>query len=83
MINLAGRDIEVSDKLLHAGAYFLLALLWNCYFAIGFQKTAFLRRIVVICSACCAFGIFIEVLQGMWTTYRNLDFYDMMANSLG
>lgn len=67
---------------MHAGAYFVMALLWS-FFMIRYRKDRILLKIVIICSACCVFGIFIEVLQGVLTSYRDLDFYDMVANSIG
>jgi VanZ family protein len=39
--------------------------------------------IIYTCLAATAFGIFIEVLQDRLTDYRELDFYDILANTTG
>ncbi len=77
-------EFSPTDKMMHTGAYFLLASCWFFYllvsrpddfdFKIGFFKISLL---VV------AFGMLIEVLQGALTTYREPDWADILANSLG
>ena len=86
LINLADtsvKDLGMSDKLLHGGAYFGLGLIWMVYAIFGFKAEKLLYRVVVICLATTAFGIFIEVLQDRLTNYRELDFYDILANTAG
>ncbi|SOC78964.1 VanZ like family protein [Salinimicrobium sediminis] len=86
LINLSDTPVSklgVSDKLMHSGAYFGLGLLWMLYGIFSFREEYLFRRIVVISAASVAFGIFIEVLQDTLTTYRQLDLYDVLANTIG
>ena len=86
LINLSDTPVSslgMSDKLMHGGAYFGLGLLWMLYGIFTFPEKNLFRRIIVICLAAIAFGIFIEVLQDTLTTYRQLDLYDVLANTIG
>lgn len=73
----------MSDKILHGGAYFGLGLIWMVYAIFGRNTQKLLSSIVIICVASIAFGILIEVLQDRLTNYRQLDFYDILANTAG
>ena len=86
LINLADtpvKDLGMSDKMMHGGAYFGLGLLWMLYAIFSFKEENLLRKIIIISLVSIAFGIFIEVLQGTLTSYRQLDLYDIYANTLG
>lgn len=86
LINLADIPVStlgMSDKLMHTGAYFGLGLLWMLYGIFSFQEKNLVTGIVVISLASVVFGIFIEVLQDTLTSYRELDFYDVLANTIG
>lgn len=86
LINLADtpvKDLGMSDKMMHGGAYFGLGLLWMLYGTFGFKDKGLFKRIIVISVISIAFGIFIEVLQDTLTNYRQLDFYDILANTIG
>lgn len=86
LINLADtpvKDFGMSDKAMHAGAYFCLVLLWSLYAVFSFGENRLLSRIIIISVASTAFGIFIEVLQDVLTSYRELDLYDIFANTTG
>lgn len=73
-----------TDKMMHAGAYFVLASCWFFYLMVakpdnyklkpGFYK---ISALVII------FGMLIEVLQGALTSHRQPDWADIAANSLG
>lgn len=73
----------MSDKAMHAGAYFGLVILWSLFTIFSFGENRFLRRVIMISVASTAFGIFIEVLQDVLTSYRQLDLYDVFANTTG
>ncbi|NJY64143.1 VanZ family protein [Salinimicrobium sp. CDJ15-81-2] len=75
--------LGMSDKLMHSGAYFGLGLLWMLFGIFSFPEKNLFRRIIIISVAAVAFGIFIEVLQDTLTTYRQLDLYDVLANTIG
>lgn len=86
LVNLADTKVSslgMSDKLMHGGAYFGLGLLWMLFGIFSFSEKNFIRRIIIISVAAVAFGIFIEVLQDTLTSYRQLDLYDVLANSIG
>ena len=86
LINLADtsvKDLGMSDKVMHAGAYFGLGLIWMVYAIFGHNTRKLLLSIIYTCLAATAFGIFIEVLQDRLTDYRELDFYDILANTTG
>ena len=86
LINLAETPIKnlgISDKLMHGGAYFGLGLLWSLFVIINFENNRFFAKLLIVCLSSIAFGIFIEVLQKTLTSYRQLDFYDVVANSIG
>ncbi|WP_156877288.1 VanZ family protein [Salinimicrobium terrae] len=86
LINLADtpvQDLGMSDKMLHLGAYFGLGMLWMLFWLFSFKEDKFFKNIVVISIISIAFGIFIEVLQDTMTSYRQLDLYDILANTIG
>lgn len=74
------------DKVLHVLAYFGLALLWMLWRI--FQKPTDKSRwkfnkLSLIALLAVLYGIFIEVLQGVFTTYRIPDGWDILANTIG
>ncbi|WP_245566884.1 VanZ family protein [Christiangramia portivictoriae] len=75
---------DPTDKMLHAGAYLFLTLLWKLFFIL---KSADFRRyrpnLYGVAFACFLFGMLIEVLQGTLTSYRTPDWWDGLANSTG
>lgn len=73
----------MSDKAMHAGAYFGLGLLWIFFVIFNYKKNIFYKGIIVVLATSILFGILIEVLQDSLTNYRQLDFYDILANSAG
>lgn len=68
-------DIGVSDKLSHLVTYFLLA----GWFSLLAAKPIRLVRILI---ALIAYGMLIELLQGM-TAYRYPEWGDVLANGIG
>ena len=72
--------VSVSDKISHFIAYFLLMLSWLYAF---FKKKSFTQYVKYIIIGCIAFGIIIEILQGVTTTYRTSSFLDVVANTFG
>lgn len=86
LVNLSETSVGgwgVSDKVLHAGAYFGMALVWLGFYVLNYQPNTFLRKIIVVCLLVVVFGIIIEVLQNELTSYRELDLLDMLANTAG
>ncbi|MBZ9631021.1 VanZ family protein [Salegentibacter sp. LM13S] len=73
-----------TDKLLHLGAYFGLVVLWKVYFM---QKdkphNTYKKNLFKIAGLSILFGMLIEVLQGVLTSYREPDWFDILANTTG
>lgn len=79
LVSLTGMPrikLDNSDKIGHALAYFMLSFSW--FFAL---KKRFNN--ILIIALLISYGIIIEVLQEVLTTYRQGDFTDVLANSIG
>lgn len=77
-------EINITDKMLHTGAYFVLMTLWSCFFLL--KKGNWLQKnksLLVLIIFNVMFGMLIEVLQGVLTSYRQPDFLDVIANTTG
>lgn len=75
-------DVDQTDKLLHILAYCGLMILWfNALF--NTRNINKIKSFTYSISIAFIFGIIIEVLQGVFTSSRNLDLYDILANSIG
>lgn len=73
-----------TDKMLHSGAYLFLCLLWNIYFHFRTKnEDGFFSILTWVGVGCLIFGMLIEVLQGTLTSYRDPDWWDILANSVG
>ena len=73
-------SISVSDKTYHLIAYFLLMLSWLYAF---FKREKFEENVKYIILGCFIFGIIIEILQGVTTSYRTASYLDIVANTIG
>jgi len=73
-------SISVSDKTYHLIAYFFLMLSWLYAF---FKKEKFQEHVKYIILGCFIFGIIIEILQGIITSYRTASYLDILANTIG
>lgn len=73
-------QVQISDKLVHITAYCLLTLNWLLVyrFKINRLKYGFFILFLVF-----IYGIIIEVLQGVLTSYRQADLLDVLANLAG
>ena len=74
------KSISVSDKTYHLIAYFLLMLSWLYVFC---KKETLQRNVKYIILGCIIFGIIIEILQGVVTSYRTASYLDIVANTIG
>ena len=72
-------SISVSDKISFI-AYFLLMLSWLYAF---FKREKFEENVKYIILGCFIFGIIIEILQGVITSYRTASYLDIVANTIG
>lgn len=86
LINLADtpiKDLGLSDKIMHAAAYFGLGLVWIIFVTFNYREKFLFRGISIVVLAATVFGIFIEVLQDRLTSYRQMDYHDVLANTAG
>ncbi len=74
------KSIPVSDKIQHLTAYFFLMLSLLYAFC---KKPTFHKNVKYLIFGCLIFGIIIEVLQGVITSYRAASYLDIIANSIG
>ena len=72
--------VSNSDKFGHFIAYFFLSFSW-LYALRNFPRKKFKEHLIVFLLI--SYGIIIEVLQGVLTSYRQADIYDIIANSAG
>ncbi|UAN00084.1 VanZ family protein [Polaribacter litorisediminis] len=72
-----GIKVANIDKGYHSIAYFILTITW----LLSFYKKPQKKYIIAI--SCIIFGIIIELLQASLTVYREGDYFDVLANSLG
>ena len=70
------------DKLFHFGTYAMLTFLWFAGFRYSLKKEK-TQAIFYATLFSILFGIVIEVLQHTLTTYRSMDVFDVIANTLG
>ena len=68
------------DKIIHISAYFLLSISWFLAFN---TRGKYLKSSIYIAILSFIYGIIIEALQGVMTTYRQADVFDMVANLTG
>lgn len=73
-------QVQISDKLVHISAYCLLTLNWLLVYKF---KTNKLKYSLLILLLVFIYGIIIEVLQGVLTSYRQADLLDVLANFTG
>jgi len=70
--------------MLHAIAYFILTLFWLFYYLMKIsKKNDYKLNFFYISALVIVFGMLIEVLQGALTNYRQPDWADILANSIG
>ena len=74
------KSISVSDKIYHLIAYFLLMLSLLYVFC---KKETFQKNVKYVILGCIIFGIIIEILQGVITSYRTASYLDIVANTIG
>ncbi|MDT0293453.1 VanZ family protein [Mesonia ostreae] len=77
-------NFDQVDKVFHFIAYLGLSLIWYLYYiSCNLGKQIQKKPFLIIGLLIVAFGILIEVLQDVATSYRTIDRLDVLANSLG
>jgi len=83
-ISNTGITVKGGDKILHFLAYFILMILWGLFVFFSKQQNKNLKVSLIFTAILCVlFGVLMEVLQGLLTTYRSSDWYDIVANTSG
>ena len=82
--DLAGIKIPYSDKTIHF-VFYCTATVLGCFFVRERTKgNARLRKTVIIVAlSMVVYGMIIEVLQSVFTTVRDGNIYDALANTTG
>ena len=70
-----------ADKLVHFTFYFVFVFLWSRY--LYFKGSVKLRHKIILVFISISLGIVIELVQGYFTTTRQADVWDAIANSVG
>lgn len=75
--------VAVSDKLIHSVSYFILMVLWFAFVISKYKKVNYKVLLMITASLAFVYGIIIEVLQGVFTSSRTADIFDILANGMG
>ena len=70
-----------ADKIVHVTFYFVFVVLWFRYLVL-IKKNQIKDKAVLVLIAI-SFGILIEILQHFFTTTRQADIWDALANTIG
>lgn len=74
------QQILLRDKLNHLIAYFFLTVSW--FYALYKNKFS-LKNAKQLILCCILYGMLLEVLQSILTSYRTASYLDILANSIG
>ena len=81
-LKLPNIGVSFADKIFHTLAYVILALLW--YYALIYQNKLNSKQALLFASVFSVFfGIVIEVFKELFTTTRQADIMDVVANTVG
>lgn len=76
-------NIDLSDKIIHSLAYFLLFIVWAFYGALSTKKKSYKQVAAFAAILVFIYGIIIEVLQEQLSPTRRADVNDVLANTIG
>lgn len=68
------------DKLVHAGLFFVLCVL---FFLLAFKRQQAKSFLLFYTVAGIVYGISLEYMQARWFSSRSFDYFDMLANAIG
>jgi VanZ family protein len=80
--NMPTVKVPGADKYGHFTFHFVFTLLWSYYFWLKQNQIVF-RKLISIVLASLGYGILIEFLQETFTTTRQADSLDVLANCCG
>jgi len=73
-------DLLSLDKLVHAGIFFILCIL---FFLFAFKRRQKWPYLIVYTVLSMLYGISLEWMQANWFSQRSFDYFDMLANASG
>lgn len=76
-------SVVISDKLIHTVGYFMMLLLWVLFVFFKSKSNNIKPILKITAGIVFAYGIIIEVLQGVLTETRTADMLDILANAVG
>jgi VanZ family protein len=82
-IPIIGIGIPHLDKLVHVFFHFVFTLLWFLFLRNQLKSRSNIRLLVISFSLSVFYGIGIEIMQGVFTTTRKADLFDVLANMSG
>lgn len=81
--NIPQISIVYLDKLIHIFFHLVFTSLWILFFKAKMQNSKKFSPFLTSFSLSVFFGITIEILQGLFTTTRSADIFDVFANIIG
>ncbi len=81
-INIFPQKVNHSDKIGHFIAYSVFAFIW-AFFLIKAKGVKINNSILFSLLWSVSFGVVMEFCQWVFTSYRQFDYYDMLANTAG
>ena len=81
--NIPVINIAYLDKVIHAVFHFVFTILWFLYLKKKFISSNNVRLLFFTLIGSFVLGIVIELLQQSYTTTRNGDVFDILANLFG
>ena len=76
-----GFKIKGLDKIVHGTFHLIFTILWFLYFKS--KKSSFQKSILTAFAMSVFYGIIIEICQQVFTTTRQADILDFLANTTG
>ncbi len=73
--------ISYPDKYVHVTFHFVFTILWSFYLQV--KNTNRMSSLVKVVIASVIYGGIIEIAQGLFTTTRQADIVDVLANTIG
>jgi VanZ family protein len=81
--NIPQINIPYLDKVIHSGFHFVFTILWFLYLKKKFISSKNVQLLVFTIFGSFVLGIAIELMQQYFTTTRNGDVFDILANLFG
>ncbi len=83
MMQVIPKDINGGDKIAHFGAYAVFVIVWVLSISLNTIRDDRGRYLKYIVLSGLVLGFLMEICQYVFTSYRQMDWLDMVANSVG